>query len=176
MIGFEIDDRERVFGTVAMGGDAAEFEPAVIGHAVAMHGAVEEDGGGAFLVRFEDAVCPFDVLDFGEAFVMDDHVVSFGPIVVFVEGNLGIGGGAAFVDDRPIDIEVCAFGDAGGNDDFLVGVVVAAAAGDEEGFEFGARCWILVAGCLLDSGEGEEGGGGEEGEGEEDGFWFHQGE
>jgi hypothetical protein len=79
-----------------------------------------------------------DVGEIGEALVVHDDVVGFGPVRVFVEFDFGVLGGAALVDDGPRDGAKFL---GGGDERFrLEGVVVTATAGDEErtdGFGFG---------------------------------------
>ena len=92
---------------MAMRGDAKVFEPFVGLITVGMHSAVDDDGGKAVSVRFDDALGPGGVGDACEAFVVDDDVETLPPIRVLIERDLGVGRGAALVDDRPVDGQGC---------------------------------------------------------------------
>ena len=119
---------------VAAGGNAEEFTPRVFGHrAVGVHRTVDDDGGRAGAVGGEDLGDVGGVVGVGETFVVHDDVVGFGPLGVFVELDLALGGFAAFVDDGPGDGAV-GF-EALGKHFGLEVVVVAATAGDEQGAE-----------------------------------------
>src|SRR2546423_1194105 len=140
--GVDESDGDGELGAVAGGLEAGEFEPGGDvgegGGAVAVHGAVEENSGFAGLVGFEDALDEVQILHVGGAFVVDDDIEIVGPAVFFVNAVAMSGLAIAFVDDHPL--HVGAGGDAFGDDGFLVFVIVAAAAGDEEGFD-----WLISA-------------------------------
>ena len=117
---------------VLTAGDAEEFAPFVgLQRAVSVHRAVYDDGRRARAVGGEDFGNVGEVVGVGEALVVDDDVVGFGPVGVVVEFDFAAGGLAALVDDGPGD--VAEFFDAFGESLGLEVVVVATAAGDEEG-------------------------------------------
>ncbi len=129
-----LDEFHRVFALVivAAAGDAEQLAPVInVRGAVGVHGAVDDDGGDAIVVRFGDAADVVGVGGVGEAFVVDDDVEFLGPVGVVIQRDLRFGAGAAFHDDGPLDFSE--FVDGVGELGALEGVVVAAAAGDEEG-------------------------------------------
>ena len=117
---------------VAAAGHTEEFAPGVGGEsAEGVQRAVDDNGGGAGAVGGGDFLDVGEVGGVGEALVVDDVTVSFGPGRIDIESDLAAGGGAALVNDGPRD--VAEFLEAPGERLGLEGVVVAAAAGDEEG-------------------------------------------
>jgi hypothetical protein len=81
----------------------------------------------------EDVLHRGEVLIRGSAFVVNDHVVSLGPIGVVIKWEWGIG--AAVVGPDDINADVCALLDALVEDLMLRLVVVAATSCDQEGFK-----------------------------------------
>ena len=82
-------------------------------------------------MRLEDAVDEVQVLHVGAALVVDDHVEALGPVRFLVDGVEVLGAGVGVVGDRPLDVGPA--GDALGEEVLLLGIVVAAAAEDEQG-------------------------------------------
>ena len=126
-------DVDRLLGAVAGGVDADELEPVIAAGAVAVHGAVQVDRGKAVAVRGENVLDVGDLGDVGRAFVVDDDVVPGGPVGGVVHFEAGFGAGVARVDLG--DLHIRPRLDAPLEQVFLAGVVVAAAAGDEERLE-----------------------------------------
>ena len=92
---------------------------------------MQDDGGQAFLVGAEDGLDDLQGVDVRGAFVVDDDVELLGPVGLVVGGILVLGGAVGVVGDGPLDVGLA--GDAPGDGVFLVLVVVAAPAQDEEG-------------------------------------------
>jgi len=65
---------------------------------------VDDDGRRARAVGGEDFGNVGEVVSVGEALVVDDDIVAFGPVGVVVEFDFAGGGLAAFVDDGPGDV------------------------------------------------------------------------
>ena len=101
---------------------------------------MDDDGGCAVFVAVDDFLDVAEVLGVGEALVVDDDVVGFGPVGVVIEFDLAFASLAAFVDDGPVDVGFRSGGEGEGLG--LKFVVVAASAGDEEGFERLFRIWL----------------------------------
>lgn len=87
----QVVDGIRVMRAVSGGLHPAEFEPAVVSDAVAVHGAVDEDGGDALLVWSQDAIDKVAVFHVGKAFIVNDDVEAIGPPGIVVEGDFGVG-------------------------------------------------------------------------------------
>ena len=120
---------------VATAGDPEEFAPVVNGRfAVGVHCAMDDHGGRAAFVAFGDAADVFSIFGIGKAFVVDDDVVAFGPIEVFIKVDLGGGAGARILKDGPLHVRD--FADGLGDRLGLESVVVAAAAGDDQGAQW----------------------------------------
>src|SRR5947207_13875733 len=94
-----------------------------------MHHAMNHDGRRAFAMRLEHLFHKMYVVDIGEAFVVNDDVVSSSPIGLLVNADAVLGGCAAFLYDFPFDIGAPT--DAFGNDHLLPIVIMAASAGNE---------------------------------------------
>ncbi len=141
-------DVDRGLGTVAGGLDSDHFIPAgVVGPggdgfaevipAVAVHGAVEVDGGFAIAVSFDNSRDVGALGDIGGTLVVKDDVEVFGPVVGGVNGEGGFGGFVRV--DSDVDDGVEAGFDAVLKNLGLGGVVVATTSGDDEdakGFGF----------------------------------------
>src|SRR5690606_35740520 len=70
--------------------DAEEFAPVVDRRgAIAVHRAVDHDGGFAGLVGRGDLADVLGIVGVGEALVVDDHVVGLGPVGIVVQRDLG---------------------------------------------------------------------------------------
>ena len=101
--------------------------------------------GHAVAVRLQDAVDDVQVLDIRRAFIVDDHVVALGPFRVGINRVEVHGGLVGVVGDGPFDVGPGR--DALGEDVLLLGVVVAAAAEDQQGLDrFGSR-FVLSPGA-----------------------------
>jgi hypothetical protein len=135
--------------TVAGGLETDHFIPACIGvaqfdgfaeivPAIGMHAAVEIHRRFAVAMGFEDAVDVNRIGDVCGAFVVDDHIEVFGPIVGLVDWEGGFGGFVGIKSD--IDDSVEAGLDAVFEQLSLGGVVMAATACDEENAELFAGC------------------------------------
>ena len=137
----ERGELNRLLRAVAGGLKAEEVEPQRVGRtghdgladvadAVAVHRAVEVHGGDAGAVRGEDVVHVGHVLHVGAALVVDDDVVALGPIGLCVgrEGGLR----AAVEGMNRVHLDMRAGFEALLEDEMLHGVVVAAAAGEEQ--------------------------------------------
>jgi hypothetical protein len=132
MVGIGELDGDGFLRAVASGMKAEVLGPLIGAISKRVHGAVKVDGGNG-LMDCEDVLHRGEVLIRGSAFVVNDHVVSLGPIGVVIKWERGIG--AAVVGPDDINADVGAFLDALVEDLVLCLVIVAAAAGDEEGFE-----------------------------------------
>ena len=113
------------------GGDGQGFGE--IAEAVAVHGAMEVHAGNAGAVRREHALNHRRVLDIRRAFIVDHHIVALGVIGMAVDGQGGMGIAISHIDD--IHGHIRAGFEALLEDVLLLGVIVAAAAGDEQGLE-----------------------------------------
>ena len=162
-------DGDRLLRAVAGGLQAEHLVPAgvvvaglhgllEIAPAVAVHGAVEVHGGQAVLMGVHDIGDIGLVGDVGGALIVDDHVEVLAPVRVLEEFEERLGGLGRVVGD--FDHGVHAGFDALLQDFFLRGVIVAAAAGDDEDAQ----------GLLLG---GERGGQAGEGGESEEGAEFH---
>ena len=154
-------DRDGLLGTVGIRLQAEVFEPLLGPVAEAVHRTVEVDRGHG-LVNIEDALHHGQVLVACCAFIVDDEVVAFGPVVLSVDRQ------GRF--DRPVirppdvDADIGTLGDAFGQHLLLAGVVVTATSRDEEDPERLGRV-LGAAGEDRDaSDERRKGEGGEEGE------------
>ena len=138
------DDADGLLRAVAGGLQAEHFEPAgVIGAgldglaelapAVAVHGAMEVHGREAILVGVDDIGDVGAIIDAGGALVVDDHVEVLAPIGVLKDFKDRLSGLGRIVGD--LDGGVNAGFDTLLQDFLLVGVIVAAAAGDDEDAE-----------------------------------------
>ena len=119
-----------------------------VADSVAMHRAVQIHSGNAMFMRAQH---PFDdglVADSSGAFVVDYEIVSFGVVGVPVNCEWRLGGFVVRMD--LVDGGLDAFFDAGLQDVFLGGVVMAAAAGDEQNLE---GFWFLGLGVEQASSE-----------------------
>lgn len=158
-------DADGLLGAVASGLETEVFVPAgivgtglhrlaEIAPAVAVHGAVEIDGGFACFVGSEDGSDVGGIGDVSAAFVMDDDVEVFVPVFGFVDFKGGFGALVGVVGDIDDGIEPCF--DAFFEGDRLLGVVMAAAASDDEDAQWLDGC-IGRGGEVNTCGEGEEG-------------------
>jgi hypothetical protein len=125
---------------------------------------MDHDGGSAGAMAGENFCDVGRIVGVGEALVVHDDIVGFGPVGIIVEFDLGAGSLAAFVDDGPRDVAdlLYALGEGFG----LKIIIVAAATGDEEGAD-GCGSFGGVGGA------GERGGEGEEREEEREAGGFH---
>jgi len=152
-IGIDDGDGDGQLGAVAAGLEAEEVKPQGalragvgfhfgIADAIAVIAAVKDDAGNAGAMGGEDGFDDFRIVDVGSAFVVDDDVVALAVISVAIDREGGLGGGVVRVDDVHFDIG--AGFEALFEDALLLGVIMAASAGEEKGAERGG---ILRANC-----------------------------
>ncbi len=137
-------DRDGKLRAVAAGLQAEVFEPkpvrcaqrdGIVGvaDAIAVHATVEIHAGDAVAVRLEDTLDHGWVIDVGGAFVMDDQVVALGVIGVAVDRQGWVRAAIRNIDD--VHHRVGPRLDALLQDVFLLRVIVATAAGDQQDLE-----------------------------------------
>ena len=112
--------------------EAETLKPAILARAEAVHGAVKLDAGDGF-VSVEDARERLLVVHARRALVVDDDVVSLGPIRLVIDRQRRVRG--LVVGPNDIHLHIRAPLDALGDDLVLLCIVMAAAACDEEGFQ-----------------------------------------
>ena len=131
----------RLLRAVAGGLETEEVKPQRVGRtghdgladvadAVAVHRAVEVHGGDAGAVRGKDVVHVGDILHVGGALVVDDDVVALGPVRLLIRRERRLR--AAVEGMHRVHLDVRAGFEALLEDEVLHGVVVAAAAGEEQ--------------------------------------------
>src|SRR4051794_23136718 len=110
-----------------IGGKAREFEPfGRIGNAVAVHAAMQQNGGQAIAMGLQNTLDDGLVFHVGGTLVVDDDIEPCGPIGLFVNGIQVLGGRVGVV--RNLDVDVRSRRNALGENVFLFLVVVATAA------------------------------------------------
>ena len=134
MFGLDVFNRHGHVLLMAHGGDAQQFAPFVgdfIRGAIAVHGAMQHHGRHTGIaVSRCDALHKCLVADGAEAFVVHHHIVILDPVFFLVDGKLVGTTGAALVQNGPV--HVGAFTDALADDQLLLGIIMAATAGDEQ--------------------------------------------
>ena len=125
-------DRDGLLRAVGARLQAEALEPAILARAEAVHGAVKLDAGDGF-VSVEDAGERLLVVHAGRALVVDDDVVALCPIHLVIDWQRRVRG--LVVGPNDIHLHIRAALDALGDDEVLLRIVMAAATGDEEGFE-----------------------------------------
>ena len=124
---------DRLLRSVGHGMQSKELEPVVVAQPVAVHRAVEVDGGNPFAVRVEDSLDVGAFLHVGRAFVVNDDIVTGRPILFFVAGEAGFGGTIGGIADVHDDMGPRF--EARFEHILLLFIVVAATAGDQQRFE-----------------------------------------
>jgi hypothetical protein len=137
VLGLEIFDVHCNVLLMAYCGDTEEFTPFVgdfVCRAIAMHGAVQHHRWDPRITMSRSN--PFHkgfVTNCAETFVVHDDIEVLDPILLLVNGEAVGASSAALVEDGPA--HVGALADTLADDGFLFGIIVAATAGDEQGFE-----------------------------------------
>jgi len=136
MLRLEGDNFERARCLMTHGSDAEHFAPFITaGVAITVNRAMEGDSWDAIKMGFSDVLDPVDVRDLAGAFVVQDDIETFGPVGLVVDAEfVGAAFAVAFVDDGPGDVGAST--DAFGEDFRLGGVIVTAAAGDEQSVDW----------------------------------------
>ncbi len=124
-------DRDGLLRAVRGGLDAEVLEPRIRARAEAVHGAVQMHGGDG-LMHIQDALHQRHVLHAGGALVMDDDVVALGPVRIVIERQRRHDGLVIRPHHIHLHIRPCL--DALAQDHMLLGIIMTAAPGDEEGF------------------------------------------
>ena len=102
-----------------------------------MHRAVKVDGGHCF-VRVEDISDYLWILITSGTLVVDDDIITLGPVSILEEIEGGVNGLVRGPDD--VDSYIGSALQAFGDDFVLLSVIVAATAGDQQGFQGLGRC------------------------------------
>ena len=105
-----------------------------------MHAAMNCDAGHTIMMGFGDPLNEGIVFHATEAFIVEDDVIALCPVILLIDADLVIPGRPAFVNDAPIDIG--ALTDTCAENELLLVVVMAAATGDHERFD-----WSLFCSC-----------------------------
>ena len=126
-------DRNRLLRAVSAGLQTEVLEPKIISLAEGMHRAMQMHRRNRF-VSLENILQDFRVLIRSGTFVVDNNVVSLGPIGVLVNRQRRIGRAIPGPDN--IDPHIGTLLNPLVEDLVLLDVVVATATGDEEGFEW----------------------------------------
>ena len=141
VLGLEIFDVHCNVLLMAYCGDTEEFAPFVgdfVCRAIAMHGAVQHHRWDPRITMSRSN--PFHkgfVTNCAETFVVHDDIKVLNPILLLVNGEAVGASSAALVENGPTYVGTLA--DALADDGFLLCVIMAATAGDQQGLEGGGR-------------------------------------
>ncbi len=141
VLGLDVFYRHRHVLLMAHSGHTQQFAPFIgdfIRCTIAVHGAVQNHGRHTRIpVSRGDPLYKGLVANGTETFVMHNHVKILDPVLLLVNRDFVGPPCAALVEDRPGHIGP--FADALADNQLLLGVIMAAAAGNEQGFEWFGR-------------------------------------